>query len=793
MTVTIGLHMISRHETDRLRACLESVRVVQFDQIVVGITSKDGWEGETRQIAEEFGTAVDLTWLPKLEFDEYGECIASFAQARQAVYDQMTTDWIFWIDSDDVLDGADQLRPIIERIDGQGFGCLFLDYHYGFDNSGNCITILKRERAVKRSVGWQWIRRVHEGLMAQGPVQFAKTDDVIIKHNSPTGRGWPKRNLELLMLDYAENPDDKRTVCYLGHQYYAVQDWNSAAPWYEKYIKLEDRAIEKWQALHFLADCYRQTGRYPQSINTDLQAMLLMPEWADPYFGLAETYARMSDWDKVLIWDKKGREAQPATDAIFFNPLDYSYNPALFSNVAWANKGDLDKARQIVAAAAEVAPAAERLQQQLANYDQLIAQRDKAMALMKLWEGAPDDAVLATPVPNDLLNVPAVKEKITNAAHQIRRPGRPWAVFFCGKSLETWGPPSLTEGGIGGSETAVIHMAQLLGKAGWHVDVYNMPGMYMGTYDDVGYWPFQWYDANTQPELMVGWRQNGALLADYEVGGLVKWLYCHDLHMGDLLTPGRAAFYDRVMPVSQWHGSYLNMLYPFLDNVKATRNGIDLARFEQEVERNPLKVVFSSSPDRGMVELLKMWPLVVRVVPHAQLHLYYGFQNLDKYPHMAQFKQHVESLLQQVPNVTWHGRVNQDELAREFLSAGVWAYPTSFLEVSCITAMEAMAAGVAILTSDCGALPETVGDRGILVPGRVNTEPYQRQFVGHLVSLLQNQEWRDEWGAKGMAHAENLSWEKVAQDWMTEWEAAAGGKAVLPESGAKFLKEERDG
>ena len=135
--------------------------------------------------------------------------------------------------------------------------------------------------------------------------------------------------------------------------------------------------------------------------------------------------------------------------------------------------------------------------------------------------------------------------------------------------------------------------------------------------------------------------------------------------------------------------------------------------------------------------------------------------------------------------------MNQDELAKEFLSAGVWAYPTTFLEVSCITAMEAMAAGCAILTSDCGALPETVGDRGILVKGHLNTEPYQRQFVGHLISLLQNDPWRAEWGKKGLDHARSLSWELVAEDWIAEWEEASGGKQVALKSGSKFLKETR--
>lgn len=791
MTVSLGLHMISRSETDTLDACLESLKPIGFEQIVIGITSEDGWEGDTRTIAERYGEAVDLTWLPKLTFPEYGECIGSFAQARQAVYDRLETDWVFWIDADDVLDGAQDLRPLIERLDAQGFSCLFLPYYYGFDDSGNPITILKRERCVKRNVGWEWVRRVHEGLKALGPVRFAQTEDIIVKHNSPTGRGYPMRNLKLLMLDYEEDPNDKRTLCYIGHQYYAVQDWANAATWYERYLQREERPIERWQATHFLADCYRQTGRLGESIAKDLEALVLFPDWADPCFGISETYARMGNWDKCLSWDTKGRAGEPAKDAIFFNPIDYNYNPALFAHVAYASKGDLDRARQIVADALEVSPKAEHLQQKLAMYGKLIEQRDKAKALLSVWEGAPDDAVLKTPVPDGLLNVPVVKERITLAAHTVRRPGRPWVMFFCGKSLETWGPPSLKEGGIGGSETAVIHIARLLGEAGWHVDVYNMPGPYMGTYDGVGYWPFQWYDANAQPELLVGWRQNGLLLADYDVGGLVKWLWCHDLHMGDHVTPKRVAFYDRVMGVSQWHSDYLAMVYPFLsnlNNLKPTRNGIDLSRFEEKVERNPLKVVYASSPDRGLVELLKAWLLIVRVVPHAQLHIFYGWENISKFPQMAQFKQQVEALIARTPNVTWRGRVNQDELAREFLGSGCMFYPTSFLEVGFIGGMEAQAAGLAILTSDCGVLPETIGDRGILISGHVNTEPYQQQFIGHAVSLLQNEEWRAAWGAKGQAYAHNFSWEGVAQEWLDDWEQASHGKAMKPKSGAKFLE-----
>lgn len=771
MSVTIGLHLICRNETESLRACLESVKPVKFDQIVVGITSKEGWEGETRQIVEEFGgEAVDLTWLPKFQFEDYGECIASFAQARNEVYKKLTTDWAFWLDADDVLDNAEELRPLIEKLDKQGYGCLLLPYFYGFDDNGNCITILTRERAVKRSIGWKWIRRVHEGLKALGPTKFARSADIVVLHRSPTGRGYPERNLKLLEMDYEENPNDKRTLCYIAHQYYALRDWANAALWYERYLRLESALEERWQALHFLADCYCLLGDYRRCIEKNLEAIVLFPDWADPYFGISEAYTRMGRYEKAVWWDKLGRMARVPDAAIFTNPLDYTYNPALFANIAYYHIGDLETARQIVIDALKVSPNSEHLKKKLEIYDYILELRTKAAGLLKFWEGAPDEAVLQTPIPPELMDVPEVRKRVTKAAFRQRSTDSPWAIFYCGKSLEEWGPPSLHKGGIGGSETAVIHMAKLLAKAGWHVDVFNDCGKYAGEYEGVGYWPYTWYKPDMEPDLLVGWRLPGLLLADAQARGKVKWLWVHDLHLGDNMTPERGHFFDRIMGVSEWHSDYLQMCYGFLNNLKPTRNGIDLSRFDRDVKRNPHKVVYASSPDRGLDYLLAMWPVILRAVPDAELHLYYGWQNIEKVPQLREFKQQVEKQIEVTPNVVWHGRVNQDELALEFLSAGCWFYPTGFLEVSCITAMEAMAAGLAILTSTCGALPETVGDRGILVPGYVASGRYQQMFIGFAVSLLTNTAFREKWAAKGKAYAPNFSWEGVAEEWLREWE-----------------------
>ena len=78
--------------------------------------------------------------------------------------------------------------------------------------------------------------------------------------------------------------------------------------------------------------------------------------------------------------------------------------------------------------------------------------------------------------------------------------------------------------------------------------------------------------------------------------------------------------------------------------------------------------------------------------------------------------------------VVAHGRVDQQTLAREMLSAGVWILPTWFCETSCISAMEAQAAGLRIVASKLAALEETVADRGELI-----TEDWARRRSPHQV------------------------------------------------------------
>src|SRR6185312_15432949 len=64
-------------------------------------------------------------------------------------------------------------------------------------------------------------------------------------------------------------------------------------------------------------------------------------------------------------------------------------------------------------------------------------------------------------------------------------PGRVWpkksiAIYVGQGPLGNWGPENLDNGGLGGSEEAVIRLSRELAKLGWCIEVFGTPGTQAG-------------------------------------------------------------------------------------------------------------------------------------------------------------------------------------------------------------------------------------------------------------------------------------------------------------------------
>lgn len=379
-------------------------------------------------------------------------------------------------------------------------------------------------------------------------------------------------------------------------------------------------------------------------------------------------------------------------------------------------------------------------------------------------------------------------------------------VFHLGPSWERWSPKTVETTGIGGSEIAVINMAKELVARGHRVTVLNDCAELAGIYDGVYYIDYQRAANEIERyacDVFISSRQPHILDLPWKYKLSILWV--HDTHVGQPSTTlsGQLFHYDRFFCLSAWHKKFFNETYPFLheSSILQTRNGIDTKRFSaglfKEIPKEGNRLIYSSSPDRGLETLLKLMPAIRAIVPDVQLHIYYGFANWRK---MAESSKRTdwldliskfESILDEGHRrgeLVFHGRVNQDELAKAFMASKVWAYPTWFHETSCVTAMEAQAAGCVPVTTSLAALRETV-KYGVLINPPNDTEAYSRSFVDSVVDLLTDDSYdshssfttRRSLAIPAREHAmKNLSWSQVADDWLKIFEEALAQKSESP-------------
>lgn len=108
--------------------------------------------------------------------------------------------------------------------------------------------------------------------------------------------------------------------------------------------------------------------------------------------------------------------------------------------------------------------------------------------------------------------------------------------------------------------------------------------------------------------------------------------------------------------------------------------------------------------------------------------------------------------------VQFTGRIADEEFPRYYAQATMAVIP-SLYEGFCMPAAEAMACGVPVISTTGGALPEVIGDAGILIPpGNVAA------LVNAILTLLDNPELRHRLAEAGLARVnDSLTWSHAAE------------------------------
>lgn len=184
---------------------------------------------------------------------------------------------------------------------------------------------------------------------------------------------------------------------------------------------------------------------------------------------------------------------------------------------------------------------------------------------------------------------------------------------------------------------------------------------------------------------------------------------------------------------------------------------------------------YSSSPDRGLDNILYLLPWVKEKIPEVHLHVWYGFHNWEsavKSRNNQNEMKQLEGLQKQIEDakdyVTFHGRINQVQLAKEWKKSYLWFYPSQFTESFCLTAKEAQLSATPILCSNVAALETTVGDWGIRVNGHPYSKESREEFLRILLEILSDRALWEWWSRRSFMGAEGISWQNR---WDSYWSA----------------------
>lgn len=697
-------------------------------------------------------------WLPqhtgKIEEDEqYADLrgLLSFSEARQVVTDAAANDIIFWLDSDDVLedDTSGRLRQLVDEAMGGAepkVDAIFLDYDYAHGKDGQCTTRLKRERFFFRS-RYYWKGNCHEtaipkpGLQNPRNVGYWPELRARIKHTEDRKTGCISdiRNYIILRNELDQLPEgeapDVRTIFYLANAARGLDHFTEAMDLYRRFECQSGSADDRYAACYYIAGIL-MTPIYKrpfEAMDWYQKCVEICPHDPRAYFGLARCYAALCRWDVSLHWYQIGCGLpEPKQTLHSYDPTHVHYHPHCIAAAAAKELGVKEIALTAIKKAVASRPNDETAQQQLAYIEQWAAGVDLSCSVKHALAHCPDRVQaqkLASAFADSLPAVPATFEKagLGKTEPLDPRPTRPEIAFLCGGTPEDWGPLN-AKTGIGGSERMVIELAPRLQALGYNVSVYAEvpPGQRGVGKDGVRWQHWSEMDCEKRRDYLVIWR-NKAFVTRVQVPAKKRILWLHDVQNPQDYTDELIASLDLIQFQSRFHIEPVISKIP-QEKVWIARNGIDPSLYDPS-KTEPNRIVFASSPDRGVATALMALDVAQRARPDLDLKMdiAYGFtpfyrrsaarQNHRLIPDLGRdgslddFERLVNTLIDRT-GATMHHRVGFKECAELMNRAGVHFYPTAFPEIFCMAVAESQAAGCIPVTTRFGALDEIVAPEG---------------------------------------------------------------------------------
>ncbi|MGL5329537.1 MAG: tetratricopeptide repeat-containing glycosyltransferase family 2 protein [Peptostreptococcaceae bacterium] len=339
--ISISLCMIVKDEEAVIRRCLESVKNIADEIIVVDTGSTD----KTKEIVNEYTNKIyDFEWID------------DFSAARNYSFSKATKEYVMWIDADDVILPYDQEEFLKLKKDiDSSVDTVMMKYNTAFDENGNATFTYYRERLFKKEINPVWLDPIHEVIVPSGNIIHS---DISITHKKLYDE-YSDRNLRIFekMISLGKKLNPRQQFYYARELYYnfkyeeAIKEFNdfldSKQGWIENCISA---CIDLYNTYNAIGD--KENG---------FKALLRSFEYDEPrpeicchignYFLQKGMYNASIFWYNTALNYKEN-----ATSGGFINYNFNGYIPCIQLCVCYYRIGDTKKAIEFNELAANFKP-----------------------------------------------------------------------------------------------------------------------------------------------------------------------------------------------------------------------------------------------------------------------------------------------------------------------------------------------------------------------------------------------------------------------------------------------------
>ncbi len=285
---TVCLCMITKDEETFLKKCIDSVREIVDEIVIVDTGSTDG----TVALAKELGAKVyAYAWQD------------SFALARNYAMSKAQSEWLLLLDADEALEQQDH-KALIDFINTTTLdGAHLRVRNYTGKYAPDQYSMHNALRLLRNNGQYRYHGAIHEQISFEGGADvssrftvlevtvhhFGYLDDVVKRKDK---RG---RNMPLLEKQLALDPDEPFTLFNMGNEYLSLKDYQKALAYYEEALtKLNNRRIAFAPHLFLrMVNCCSALGQQERALRLIQEGILTYPRCTDFVFVRADIYKNL--------------------------------------------------------------------------------------------------------------------------------------------------------------------------------------------------------------------------------------------------------------------------------------------------------------------------------------------------------------------------------------------------------------------------------------------------------------------------------------------------------------------